>query len=225
LRLAGMAGAPTIYQFTHDSIGLGEDGPTHQPIEHLAVLRAIPNWTVIRPADANEAAEAWRAAMLNTAGPTAIICSRQNLPILDRAKHPAADMLHKGAYVLSDPPDGEPELILMASGSEVWRAMEAAERLSADGVRVRVVSFPSWELFERQPADYRDSVLPPTVRKRLAVEAASPMGWRKYVGDEGDVMGLDRFGASGPGQEVLDKLGLSVEQIVERARGLIARTG
>jgi len=225
LRLAGMAGAPTIYQFTHDSIGLGEDGPTHQPIEHLAALRVIPNWTVIRPADANEAAQAWRAAMLNAAGPTAIICSRQNLPILDRARHPAADMLHKGAYVLSDPPDGEPELILMASGSEVWRAMEAADRLSADGVRVRVVSFPSWELFERQPADYRDSVLPPTVRRRLAVEAASPMGWRKYVGDEGDVMGLERFGASGPGEEVLDKLGLSVEQIVERARALIARKG
>jgi len=223
LRLAGMAGAPTIYQFTHDSIGLGEDGPTHQPIEHLAVLRAIPNWTVIRPADANEAAEAWRAAMLNNAGPTAIICSRQNLPILDRAKHPAADMLHRGAYALSDPADGEPELILMASGSEVWRVMEAADRLSADGVRVRVVSFPSWELFERQPKDYRESVLPPTVRRRLAVEAASPMGWRKYVGDEGDVMGLERFGASGPGEEVLDELGFSVEQIVERARALLGR--
>jgi len=223
LRLAGMAGAPTIYQFTHDSIGLGEDGPTHQPIEHLAVLRAIPNWTVIRPADANEAAEAWRAAMLNNAGPTAIICSRQNLPILDRARHPAADMLHRGAYALSDPADGEPELILMASGSEVWRVMEAADRLSADGVRVRVVSFPSWELFERQPKDYRESVLPPTVRRRLAVEAASPMGWRKYVGDEGDVMGLERFGASGPGEEVLDELGFSVEQIVERARALLGR--
>ncbi len=225
LRLAGMARVPVIYQFTHDSIGLGEDGPTHQPVEHLASLRAIPNWTVIRPADANEAAEAWRAAMLNTAGPTAIICSRQNLPIIDRSAHPAADMLHRGAYVLSDPAEGEPELILMATGSEVWRAMVAADRLAEDGARVRVVSFPSWELFERQPKDYRDSVLPPAVRRRLAVEAASPMGWHRYVGDEGDVMGLERFGASGPGEEVLDKLGFSVEHIVERARALLSREG
>lgn len=221
LRLAGMMKVGTIYQFTHDSIGLGEDGPTHQPVEHIAVLRAIPNWTVIRPADANEAREAWRAAMVNAGGPTAIICCRQKLPVLDRTEYPSAQLLHKGAYVLSSPEDGEPDIILMATGSEVPRALEAARRLTEEGVRVRTVSFPSWELFEKQPQDYRDSVLPPHVRRRIAVESGSPMGWHKYVGDEGDVIALSRFGASGPGEEVLDKLGFSVEHIVQRALALL----
>jgi transketolase len=220
LRLSALMQAPVIYQFTHDSIGLGEDGPTHQPIEHLASLRSIPNWTVVRPADANEAREAWRAAMLNKDGPTAIICSRQKLPVLQRSRLSPADGLHKGAYVLSDPPKGRPQVILMASGSEVWRAVEAAGLLAKKGVRVRVVSFPSWELFEKQPKRYRDSVLLPTVRRRLAIEAAAPMGWERYVGEKGGIIGLDRFGASAPGEEVLDKLGFGVKHIVKKALAL-----
>lgn len=223
LRAAALSHARTIYQFTHDSIAVGEDGPTHQPVEHLAALRAIPNWTVIRPADANEAREAWRAAMLNNRGPTAIVCSRQKLPVLDRQQYAPAEGLHKGAYVLADLPEGEPEIILMATGSEVQRALEAAGQLAAKGIKVRTVSFPSWELFEQQPEEYRSSVLPRHIRKRLAVEAASPMGWHKYVGDEGEVIGLSRFGASGPGDEVLDKLGFAVEHIVERALALLGR--
>jgi len=221
LRLAGLMQAPVIYQFTHDSVGLGEDGPTHQPVEHLVSLRAIPHWTTIRPADANEAREAWRAAMLNTAGPTAIICSRQKLPILDRKAFPAAKNLHKGAYVLCDPPKGKPQIILIATGSEVWRALEAAARLTKKGVRVRVVSFPSWELFEKQPKRYRESVLPPALRKRLVIEAASPVGWERYAGENGEVLGLQRFGASAPGEEALDKLGFAVEHIVKRALALL----
>jgi transketolase len=211
----------TIYQFTHDSVGVGEDGPTHQPVEHLAALRAIPNWTVIRPADANEAREAWRCAMLNTDGPVAIICSRQKLPVLDRSVYPGAANLSKGAYVLSDPPEGEPEIILMASGSEVSLMLQAAEELADRGVPVRAVSFPAWELFEAQPEEYRRSVLPPHVTRRLAVEAGSPQGWHKYVGSEGDVIGLNRFGESGPGEEVLDSLGFNVDNVVQRALSLL----
>jgi len=221
LRLAAMMRAPTVYQFTHDSIGLGEDGPTHEPVEHMASLRVMPNWTVIRPADANEAAEAWRAAMLNTEGPTAIVCSRQNLPVLDRAKYPPASELHKGAYILSDPEDGQPDIILMASGSEVRRMLEAAERLTDQGVKVRTVSFPSWELFEKQPDDYRQSVLPPSVRKRLSIEAATTFGWCRYVGDGGRSIGLDRFGESAPGEEILDRLGFAVDDIVREALELL----
>jgi transketolase len=223
LRLAALMGTPTIYQFTHDSIGLGEDGPTHQPVEHLASLRAIPHWTIIRPADANEAREAWRAAMLNTAGPTGIICSRQKLPILDRRAFPPATNLHKGAYVLSDPPKGKPQIILIATGSEVWRALEAAARLTKKGVRVRVVSFPSWELFEKQPKRYRESVLPPGIRKRIVIEAASPVGWDKYAGENGEVLALRRFGASAPGEEALDRLGFGVQHIVQRAMALLKK--
>lgn len=221
LRLAGMMKAGVVYQFTHDSIGVGEDGPTHQPVEHLAVLRAIPNWTVIRPCDANEAREAWRAAMLNADGPTAIACSRQNLPVLDRTKLPAAEELHKGAYVLSDPAEGEPEIILMATGSEVAPTLEAAQQLTDAGRRVRVVSFPSWELFERQPEPYRRSVLPPHVRKRIVVEAGLPMGWDRYAGDGGEVIGLSRFGISGPGGQVFEALGFGPDHIAERALAML----
>ncbi len=221
LRLAGIMEVPTVYQFTHDSIGVGEDGPTHQPVEHLLAIRAIPHWTVIRPADANEAREAWRAALINGHGPTAIFCSRQKLPVLDRDALAPAEGLHKGAYVLSDPEDGEPEIIMMASGSEVAPVLEAAKQLTGEGRRVRVVSFPSWEIFERQDQDYRRCVLPPSVRKRLAVEAGSPIGWERYVGQEGAVIGLRRFGASGPGQEVLDNLGFSVEAILQRAKEVL----
>jgi len=223
LRLAALMEVGVIYQFTHDSIGVGEDGPTHQPVEQIASLRTIPNWTVIRPADANEAREAWCSAMLNANGPTAIICSRQKLPVLDRGQVPPAALLHKGAYVLSDPDDGEPEVILMASGSEVAPMLEAAQLLRGKGVRVRTVSFPSWGLFEKQPEDYRRSVLPPDVRKRVAVEAGASLGWHKYVGGEGDVIALDRFGASGPGEQVLEALGFTPERIAERALTLLDR--
>ena len=221
LRLAGLMKTGVVYQFTHDSIGVGEDGPTHQPVEHLAALRCVPNLTVIRPADANEAREAWRAAMLQADGPTALACSRQNLPVLDRTKLAPAEGLHKGAYVLSDPAEGEPEIILMATGSEVAPTLEAAGQLTDAGRRVRVVSFPSWELFERQPEDYRLSVLPPTVRRRIAVEAGLPMGWDRYVGDEGEVIGLPHFGESGPGGQVMKKLGFSAENIVARAQTML----
>ncbi len=225
LRLAGLMECPAVYQFTHDSIGVGEDGPTHEPIEHLASLRCIPNWTVIRPADANEATEAWRSALINTDGPTAIVCSRQKLPILDREQYPAAQNLHKGAYVLTDPDDGDPQVILMASGSEVHPMLEAAGVLTEKGVRVRTVSFPSWELFERQSADYRRSILPPEVGTRLAIEAGSPMGWERYVGGNGDVIGLRRYGESGLGQEVMEALGFTPQNIVDRALALIEDNG
>ncbi len=225
LRLAGLMECPVVYQFTHESIGVGEDGPTHQPIEHLASLRCIPNWTVIRPADANETIQAWRSALMSRQGPTAILCSRQKLPVLERREYPPARNLDKGAYVLSDPERGEPQIILMASGSEVHLILEAAGMLADRGVRVRTVSFPSWELFEQQSAEYRRAVLPQAVRKRLAVEAGSPMGWERYVGDEGEVIGLRRFGASGPGQEVMEELGLSPQNVFDRALALLQADG
>ncbi len=223
LRMAAISEAGVIYQFTHDSVGIGEDGPTHQPVEHVASLRAVPNCMVIRPADANEAREAWRAAMLNTTGVSCIICSRQKLPVLDRSDLAPADGLRKGAYVLHDPEDAEPRLLLLASGSEVWRVLEAARQLEERGIPVRVVSFPCWELFERQSPEYRRSVLPPEVGKRLALEAGSPLGWHKYVGTEGEVLGLRRFGASGPGEEVMRELGFSVANVVDRSLALLDR--
>jgi len=221
LRLAALMGLPTIHQFTHDSIGLGEDGPTHQPIEQVASLRVIPNFTVIRPADANEAAEAWRAALLNTAGPTAIIGSRQSLPILPRTESCPAALVHMGAYVLRNC-DGTPDVLLMASGSEVELTLRVADELATDGIKSRVVSFPSWELFDKQDPDWRDAVLPPSLTTRMAIEAGSAQGWHKYVGSAGDIVALDRFGASGPGPEVYAELGFSVEEIVARAKALLA---
>jgi transketolase len=223
IRLAALSEAAVIYQFTHDSIGVGEDGPTHQPVEHLATLRAMPNCTVVRPSDANEAREAWRAAMLNVEGPTAIVCSRQKLPVLERNESAPAELLHKGAYVLCDPEEGEPDVILMASGSEVARVLQAAELLAEEGIGARVVAFPCWELFEQQPQDYRRSVLPPSLRRRLVVEAGSPTGWHRYAGDEGEVLALERFGASGPGEEVLNGLGFAVDEIAAKARALVGR--
>jgi transketolase len=222
LRLAGLMKCGTVYQFTHDSIGLGEDGPTHQPVEHLASLRCIPHWTVIRPADANEAAQAWRAAMLNNTGPTAIACSRQKLPILERCDRCGAEMVHKGAYVLRYEDEGEEaDVLLMASGSEVSLCLDAAEALKDKGLQVRVVSFPSWELFERQDDEYKKSVLPPSVTRRIAVEAGATMGWQRYTGSEGAVIGLDRFGSSGPGAKVMETLGFSVENVVTQAEALL----
>jgi transketolase len=221
LRLAAIMKQPTIYVFTHDSIGLGEDGPTHQPVEHLAMLRATPGLRVIRPADTPETAEAWRAALRRTDGPTAIVLTRQDLPPIDRTAHAAADGLHRGAYVLAEASTGTPELILIASGSEVAVAMDAQSTLEAEGVPTRVVSMPSWELFDWQDAAYRDQVLPPAVTARLAVEAASPFGWSRWVGDRGDVVGINTFGSSAPGGEVLDKYGINAANVVTSAKALL----
>jgi transketolase len=224
IRLAALSKLPVIYVFTHDSIGLGEDGPTHQPIEHLAALRAIPQLTVIRPADANETTVAWRVALTQRQGPVALVLTRQNLPIFDRAQMAAADGLERGAYILLDAENATPDIILIASGSEVALAVEARQQLAQQGVRARVVSMPSWELFEQQPQAYRETVLPPPVRQRLAIEAGVPQGWRDYVGPEGDTIGLTRFGASAPGPVVMDNLGFNASHVVARALKLLGRS-
>jgi transketolase len=212
-----------IYVFTHDSVGLGEDGPTHQPIEHLAALRAIPNLTVIRPADANETAFAWWAALSRTGGPTALALTRQKLPVLDRTRYTSAEGLLKGGYVLADLGAGTPQLILIASGSEVSLIEAAGRALADEGVAVRLVSFPSWELFLEQDPAYRDSVLPRQIRARISIEAAAPLGWERWVGDEGVAIGLERFGASAPYEEIYRQLGLTVERIVDTARELVGQ--
>jgi transketolase len=223
IRLAALSGLQVIYVFTHDSIGLGEDGPTHQPIEHLAALRAMPQLTVIRPADANETAVAWRIALTHRHGPVALILTRQNLPVFDRTRMAAADGVERGAYILLEAEGNAPDIILIASGSEVALAVEARTQLAQQNVQARVVSMPSWELFEQQSQAYRDEVLPPSVRKRLAIEAGVPQGWRDYVGPEGDVIGLTRFGASAPGSVVMEKLGFAVANVVARAMALLGR--
>jgi transketolase len=220
IRLAALSHQRVIFIFTHDSIGLGEDGPTHQPVEQLTALRAIPGLWVIRPADANETAEAWRQALMHRDGPTALVLSRQKLPILDRKRFAPASELAKGAYVLLDT-TGKPDLILIGTGSEVHLALAAAEALAQEGIKARVVSMPCWELFEMQPQAYRDSVLPPDVPARLAIEAGVTLGWHKYVGERGDILGLDRFGASAPGDVVFRELGFSVENVVSRAKALL----
>ncbi|MEK6572044.1 MAG: transketolase C-terminal domain-containing protein, partial [Bacteroidota bacterium] len=223
IRLAALMGIRPIYVFTHDSIGLGEDGPTHQPVEQLISLRSIPNLTVIRPADANETAQAWKVALEHKGGPVAIVLTRQKLPIIDQTKYASAEELAKGAYVLTDGKGKNPDIILIATGSEVWLALGAREELAKEKIQARVVSMPSWELFERQPKEYRESVLPPAVRKRLAVEAGSPMGWHKYVGDEGDILGITTFGASAPGDVVLKEYGFTVTNVVRRAKALVEK--
>jgi transketolase len=221
LRLSALSRYPSIWVFTHDSIGVGEDGPTHQPVEHLAALRAIPHMTVIRPCDANETVEAWKIAIAHRDGPTVLALTRQPLPTLDRTIYaPAAD-LKRGAYVLADIGDQSPDLILMASGSEVSLIVEAGTRLAAEGINVRMVSFPSWDLFAAQDQAYRDAVLPPQVRARLAVEAGVAQGWEKFTGMDGAVLGLDRFGASAPVKVVFEKLGFTVDHVVEKARELL----
>jgi transketolase len=221
VRLSALSPFNSIWVYTHDSIGLGEDGPTHQPIEHLASLRAMPNMHVIRPADANEVREAWRAAIARTGGPTCLIFTRQNLPTLDRGQYAPAEGLHQGAYVLADLGAGDAEIILMATGSELQLIVEAGQQLAADGRAVRLVSFPCWELFEAQNQAYRDKVLPPGLNARLAVEAGVAQGWQRWVGDRGDVIALDRYGESAPGGEVLDKLGFNVDNVLARARKLL----
>jgi len=223
LRLAALMGVHVIYVFTHDSIGLGEDGPTHQSIEQLSGLRAIPNFTVIRPGDANEAAEAWRAAMMHRSGPVLLALSRQKLPTLDRAAMAPARELARGAYVLSETKGRTAEIILLASGSELHLAVGAREELEKRGLAVRVVSMPSMEMFEKQEAAYRDSVLPPTMRRRLAIEAGTPMSWYRWVGLDGDVLGMTTFGASGPSSDVLKHFGFTVENVVNRSLKLLAR--
>jgi transketolase len=222
IRLAALMKLPVIYIFTHDSIAVGEDGPTHQPVEHLAALRAIPGLTVIRPADATETAAAWRVALQNAGGPVALILSRQNLPVLDRRNLPPAEMLERGAYVLSDGA-GAPQVVLIASGSEVQLAVKAQGMLAEKGVAARVVSMPSWELFGKMPRDYRDAVLPPTVPARVAVEAGIAMGWERYVGASGAVVGMSGFGASAPGGTVMEKFGFTAEHVVAAALGVLGR--
>jgi len=216
LRLAALSHIPAIYVFTHDSIGLGEDGPTHQPVEHLAALRAIPNMTVIRPADANETAQAWKVALEKRDGPVALILSRQNLPIYDRSNMGDADNLRRGAYVLLDSDRIYPDVLLIATGSEVQFAVEAHAKLAEQGISAHVISMPSWELFEKQPDEYKDFVLPPSVKARVAIEAAVPMGWERWVGPAGAVIGLERFGASAPYKDIYEHLGFTTDNVVLR---------
>jgi transketolase len=221
VRLSALMGLPVLWVWTHDSVGLGEDGPTHQPVEHYAALRAIPRLWVVRPADANETAVAWRVALERDDGPVALLLSRQNIPVLDRSELAPADALERGGYTLWDSGEGEPGVILIATGAEVPTTLEAGRRLAADGVGVRVVSMPCMELFEAQEEGYREEVLPRGVKARLAVEPGASMSWWRWVGSEGDVLGLDRFGASAPGTTVLEKLGFSEENILARARALL----
>ena len=223
IRLAALMGLHVIHVFTHDSIALGEDGPTHQPVEQLASLRAIPNATVIRPGDANETAVAWRVALETRNRPVLLVLSRQNVPTLDRSRYASAEGLRRGAYVLCDAPIGAPALILIASGAEVGLIVAAAERLQAGGIAVRCVSMPSWELFDLLPVDERNAVLPPSVSARLAVEAGVAQGWDRYVGAAGDILCVERFGASAPGDVLLREYGFSVDNICARAKALLAR--
>ncbi len=223
IRLAALSAAHVIYVWTHDSIAVGEDGPTHEPVEQIAGLRAMPNLVVLRPADANETVEAWRVAMQHTGGPVGLVLTRQKLPVLDRTTLAPAAGTARGAYVLIDADQGgPPELILIATGSEVSLALGAHRQLAGAGVKSRVVSMPSWELFEAQPVEYRDAVLPPAVRARVSVEAASPFGWERYVGPTGAIIGVDHFGASAPGPVVMAHYGFTVEHLVATARAVLA---
>jgi len=226
IRLAALMGLHVVHVFTHDSIAVGEDGPTHQPVEQLASLRAMPNLTLIRPADANETAVAWKVAVETRDRPVLLVLTRQDLPTLDRRQHASAEGLRRGAYVVRDAPaavakQSGPALILLASGSELTLILAAAERLQAEGVAVRCVSMPSWDLFDAQPQSYRDEVLPPAVHARLAVELGAPQGWHRYVGDQGEVLGVERFGASAPAGVLMDEFGFTADTVLARARGLM----
>ena len=220
IRLAAMMGLQTVYVLTHDSIGLGEDGPTHQPIEQLPNLRAVPNLNVIRPCDANETVEAWKAAIANRQGPTALVLTRQGLPNLDRSRYAAAQELHKGGYVLARE-EGDLQAIIIASGSEICLTLDAREQLEKQGVGTRVVSLPCWELFEKQDQAYRDQVLPPACQNRVAVEAASPFGWERYVGINGKTIGMQGYGASGPAGQLMEKFGFTVDNVVNTVKEMI----
>lgn len=221
IRLAALMGVPVIYVFTHDSIGLGEDGPTHQPIEHLASLRAIPNMWVIRPADANETAYAWRIAMERKDGPTAIVLSRQGLPVIDRSVYAPVQSIERGGYVLAQ--DESPEILLIATGSEVHLILGAYEVLRKEGIPSQVVNLACWELFERQSDEYRREVIPPGITHRVAVEAGSSLGWAKYVGNEGTTISIDRFGASAPLADVMEEYGFTVKNVVEKVKQIVVK--
>jgi transketolase len=221
VRMAAISKLPVTFVFTHDSIGVGEDGPTHQPIEQLTALRLIPNLVVIRPADANEVCETYRVALKRTEGPTAVIFTRQKTPTFDRTKMAPAALLAKGAYVLSEATGGAPQVVLIATGTEVALALGAQEKLAAEGVRARVVSMPSWELFAAQSAEYQNSVIPRDLPARVSIEAGATLGWHRWVGDKGITLGLDRFGASGPGPVLMKQFGFTVENVVKAARSLV----
>jgi transketolase len=224
IRLAALMKIPTIYIFTHDSIGLGEDGPTHQPIEHLTSLRAIPQFVILRPADANETIEAWRMAVTLRDGPVALILTRQKVPILDRSRYASAQGVQKGAYVLADSV-GTPRIIFIATGSEVHLAIGAYERFKERGIATRVVSMPSWELFERQSDNYRESVLPSSVKCRISVEAGATLGWYRYVGMNGTILGIDRFGASAPGKTLMEHFGFTIDRVYQEALHTLEKSG
>ena len=224
IRLSALMELPVIHIFTHDSIGLGEDGPTHQPVEQLASLRAIPGLNVIRPCDANEVAEAWRLTFEQDHQPVALVLTRQNVPILDRSRYASAEGLRRGGYVLADAPDGEPELILIATGSDVALAVEAYEQLGSEGVRARIVSLPSFYLFDQQPEEYRESVLPAAVTARVSIEEASTLGWDRYVGPRGEMIGMHTFGSSAPLKEVLTEFGFTPERVAQTAREVLSRS-
>ena len=223
IRLSAIMEVPVIYVFTHDSIGVGEDGPTHQPVEHLMALRAVPGLVLLRPADANEVVEAWRVIMQLRHEPAALVLTRQALPTIDRTKYAAASGVAKGAYILADAPGGKPDAILMATGSEVWLCVSAYEKLSAEGKKVRVVSMPSWDLFEHQPKSYRDSVLPPEVTARVSVEQGSVLGWDKYVGPNGKMIGMRTFGASAPLKELQKRFGFEPDKVVAAVNEVLGK--
>lgn len=223
LRLAAIMEIPAIFIFTHDSIGLGEDGPTHQPVEQIASLRAIPGFMTIRPADANEVAEAWRYVIQLRHEPVAMILSRQAVPTIDRTKYAPASGVNRGAYILADADDKKPELILLATGSEVSLCLQAYEKLKAEGIKVRVVSMPSWEIFERQDLDYRNAVLPPEITKRISVEQASTFGWERYVGSNGRSIGMHTFGASAPLKELLKKFGFTIDNVIQQVKEMLKK--
>jgi transketolase len=223
VRISALSHYPSIWVYTHDSIGLGEDGPTHQPVEHLAALRAIPNLVTIRPGDANEVREAWKVAIARRDGPTVLVFSRQAMPTLDRKVYSPAEGLQRGAYVLADLGKGKPELIFMASGSEVGLIVEAGSTLARAGINVRLVSFPCWELFKAQGQVYQDSVLLPDVRKRLSVEAGISQGWERWVGEQGASISIEKFGASAPYKTIYEKYGITTEAIIARSLYLLKR--
>jgi len=223
IRLAALMKLHVLYVFTHDSVAVGEDGPTHQPVEHVASLRIIPNLVVLRPADANETACAWRFALKHKDGPTALVLTRQKLAVIDRTRFAESKGLLKGAYVLADAPGGNPQVLLLATGSELHLTLAAYEKLAQEGVAARVVSMPSWEIFEAQDERYRNEVLPPNIQARVAVEAGVPMGWERYVGRQGKIVGLDHFGASAPGGLVLEKFGFTADTVVAAAKEVLGK--